>query len=60
MITLYMMEKMSTRKKYVKPTTEVVDMHTSPVMQFSSGWNVDGEHQGGIEEGGDLEWGEND
>lgn len=35
-------------------------MTSKPIMQFGSGFNVDGEHQGNVEEGGDLEWGEND
>lgn len=59
-MTLYMMEKMSTKKKYVSPTSEIVEMTSKPIMQFSSGWNVDGEHQGNVGEDGDLEWGEND
>lgn len=54
-----MMEKMST-KIYVKPTTEVIAMASKPVMNFSSGWNVDGNHQGNVDEDGYLEWGEND
>lgn len=54
-----MMEKMST-KEYVKPATEVVEMTSKPVMQFSSGWNVDGEHGGNVGGNGDLEWGDND
>lgn len=48
------------KKKYIKPNTETVEIETQPTMQFSSGWNVDGEHQGGVKEDGDLEWGEND
>lgn len=40
--------------------TEVIAMTSKSVMQFSSGWNVDGEHQGNVGEDGDLEWGEND
>lgn len=55
MMTLYMMEKMNIRKEYVSPSCETVRIESKTLMQFSSGWNVDGEHQGGVEEGGDLE-----
>lgn len=48
MMTLYMMEKMSTKKKYQKPMSEAVEMAPNAIMQFNSGWNVDGNHQGGV------------
>lgn len=54
------MTAMMNGKKYVSPSCETVRMESKTMMKFSSGWNVDGEHQGGVEEGGDLEWGEND
>lgn len=61
MMTLCMMEKMSTSKeKYITPATEVIEMTSKPIMQFTSGWNVDGNHQGNVGEDGDLECGEND
>lgn len=53
-------------KTYEKPVSSVVLVRVSPLMnQFpSGGWNVDGEHQGGITEGGEgegeLPWGGND
>lgn len=52
-------------KTYEKPVSSVVLVRVSPLMEtFPSGWNVDGDHQGGVSEGGDgegeLPWGGND
>lgn len=60
-------------KKYIKPTIKEIQIDNTFMSNFS-GWNVDGEHQGNVEGGGntssqkpgsgdsdgELGWGEND
>lgn len=60
-------------KKYIKPLINEIEVENTLMSNFS-GWNVDGEHQGNVEEGGntpsqkpdsgdsdgELGWGEND